>query len=683
MALRILSDLTKWYLKYEAGRINYANFILRKQGGKPKSDDPIAYESLLSATLFGAFIDRYKKVVQNIIESNRLNAILEITYIPNVTMKADTSSLVSALTKDFGVDWSAMYRKEIKDSVRAIYYAAKEYVADSKDVEVSSETGRDTEIIDQLAAMVVLYMSIGLTNNVIQPAIDQTIDAMIKGQLDSLDAMALMEYTISDIIPTIAATNYMDLAIIGTNLARTAGRVQEYSNTGVKKLVWVVVPDEVLCARCESMDGVVFDIDSLEGLLGNILGATNHNEFVAAHPFPSWNKDNETLVLPDGMEVSPQDTGALVEAGIGLPPLHGSCYSKDTSVMTKDGWKEFPKITGEELFLSLDPDTKNLEWVGAKNTINGFVEDINVISNNRGTVYQEVSKNHPWFGYKRVDRGKIGRILEPVKCSDISNLPYEFKFYSSSEWVGEDKEEICIGKHRFNTKDFCIFLGYYLSEGSVTKRGDNCYQIAISQTKFLDKMYEDISSLSSLKVNLGKDKIYINDTDLGEYLLQFGKCADKFVPEEIKNLSREYLEEFFHAYWLGDGNSSGKDVNKYITWKNSTFRDNRSITTASQRMMSDLCEIIIKIGKSPSVSVKKLKGQSQIFKNGTYIINHDVFVIRELQDIYRNFINTKVESKPYNDLVYDVELEKNNTLLTMCNGRITWGSNCRCVLEEA
>jgi hypothetical protein len=325
VVLRILTDLTKWYLKYEAGRINYANFILRKQDGKPKEDDPIVYESLLSATLFGAFLDRYKNVVRNLIESNRLNTILEITYIPNVTMKADSTALVAALTKDFGVDWSAMYRKEIKETVKAMYDIAKQYVADSKDSEIIPENARDTDIVDQITAMVVLCMSIGLTNNVIQPAIDQTLDAIVNGQLDPLDAMALTEYTLSDIIPAVAAANYMDLSIVGINLTRTAGRVYEYSNQGTKKLVWVVVPDEVLCARCESMDGVEFDVDSLEGLLGNILGATNHNEFVAAHPFPSWNKENETLVLPDGMEVSPQDTGALVEAGIGLMPLHGSC----------------------------------------------------------------------------------------------------------------------------------------------------------------------------------------------------------------------------------------------------------------------------------------------------------------------------------------------------------------------
>lgn len=323
--MKILSDLTKWYLKYEASRINYANFIRKEQGGVVKEDDPIAYESLLSATLFGAFIDRYKKVVRNLIESNKFNSILEITYVPNVTMKADTSSMIYAMTKDFGVDWSAMYRKEIKDSVKVMYDIAKGYVANSKGEEVTQDTARDTEIIDQLTAMLVLYMSIGLSSNVIEPAIEQAYEAMIAGQLDSLDAAALMEYTMSDIIPAVAATNYMDLAIIGINLARTTGRVQEYNSHGVKRLMWMVVPDEVLCARCESLDGVEFEVADLEGLIDNILGATNHNEFVAAHPFPSWNKENGTLVLPDGMEVSPQDTGALVEAGVGLMPLHGSC----------------------------------------------------------------------------------------------------------------------------------------------------------------------------------------------------------------------------------------------------------------------------------------------------------------------------------------------------------------------
>ena len=40
----------------------------------------------------------------------------------------------------------------------------------------------------------------------------------------------------------------------------------------------------------------------------------------------------------------------------------------------------------------------------------------------------------------------------------------------------------------------------------------------------------------------------------------------------------------------------------------------------------------------------------------------------------------EVEEKDYNDYVYDVEVDKNHTILLRRNGRVYWGSNCRCTI---
>lgn len=328
MRLRTLKQLAQWYSHYEEEKIAYANYILRKLGGKPEKDDPILYENLLSSTIFSAFIDRYKVVVRNLIESGRLRAALDISYIPNVTLKADTSYVVSALTKDFGVDWSLIYKPEIKDAVKAMFDMARAKVAEDKDIDTAESlaTEKDEGVVNQITTLVALYMSMNVANHIITPAIEDTYELMISNGLSVDEAMGLMEYTLSDVIPMVAAADYAGIATVNINLARSAGRVLSYRAAGTKKLRWVVVPDEVLCSRCEAMDGQEFTVSNLEGLIDNILGATNHNEFVAAHPFPAWNREEGAYVMPDGTTISP-DAGedALIGAGLGLIPLHESC----------------------------------------------------------------------------------------------------------------------------------------------------------------------------------------------------------------------------------------------------------------------------------------------------------------------------------------------------------------------
>ena len=43
--------------------------------------------------------------------------------------------------------------------------------------------------------------------------------------------------------------------------------------------------------------------------------------------------------------------------------FHPHCYSDDTRVLTDEGWKLFSDVRGDELILSLNPETRETEWV--------------------------------------------------------------------------------------------------------------------------------------------------------------------------------------------------------------------------------------------------------------------------------------------------------------------------------
>lgn len=356
-----------------------------------------------------------------------------------------------------------------------------------------------------------------------------------------------------------------------------------------------------------------------------------------------------------------------------LAPQHPRCYSYDTAVMTNEGWKEWPNVTGNELFLSVDPVTENAEWVKAKQLIkyqyNGKMEhftnnnaDFLVTPNHTHVVRRKLS------GQKPVDRSiKLvdGERLPATSVSFIGAIP---------KWQGLNPELIVIGSCTFQTDLFVKFLAIFLSEGSFTyNKGRDRWEMRISQVKYKQEFDNIIKQLFP-NPWIGKEATYIKieDTDLIDYFKQFGKSWQKFIPESIKNLSTELLSVFLDYYILGDGTIAKNRPLK--GGKKTTY--SRKIFTSSSKMVSDISEIVLKVNKRPSISFQKARVCQH--KNGPYLTKHPGWVISicESPNYSRNtMVKTLVD---YDNMVYDVELEKFHTLITKRNGRVIVSGNCRC-----
>ena len=351
-----------------------------------------------------------------------------------------------------------------------------------------------------------------------------------------------------------------------------------------------------------------------------------------------------------------------------LPPLHHNCFHKDTEVYTNSGWKLFSDIDiQEDTFLSLNPDNFDMEYVEADNYIaRPYKGEMFHFTNNQGSISQCVTPDHPMLYLKRIDRGKAGRKFELIKSGIEEFISHgrEAKIYCTSKWQGKKQETIEVGGVNYPTEPLLHMMGYYLSEGHISK-----YCIIITQHKKANraKMYGDLrKDFDCLKWST---VIRIKDNLLQGYLEQFGKSYQKSVPEWIKELPKEQIEIFLDAYCLGDG-SVYKD-RKCFTGKSSY----RVFTTSSKRMAGDLTELLIKCGRSASMRIISKKGTETKHWNGTYKSNHDCYGVFDLSSKGRHV--GKIEKIDYDDIVYDVSLVKNHTLLIKHNGCISWGSNCK------
>lgn len=253
----------------------------------------------------------------------------------------------------------------------------------------------------------------------------------------------------------------------------------------------------------------------------------------------------------------------------------------------------------------------------------------NLIKFNSRAFNAEVTPYHRFYLKNLKDKFRIVTAQE-IK-DDIVGRHSLKNYYiprTLQNWVGVERKTIILSKQidrishkefnsyadtplEINMKDFCAFMGIYLSEGcgSHYTRKDRsetpgsifiAQNLGIQNDLILDLVsrlgvfrYEVLSSLS--KPNSGG--VLITDIRLADYLHKFGNVYDKYIPSEILESTKENITEFLDWYHLGDGtnsksySSSGKE---YI---------HSSIFTVSEKMADGLIECIIKIGKS---TIKKI-----------------------------------------------------------------------------
>lgn len=354
------------------------------------------------------------------------------------------------------------------------------------------------------------------------------------------------------------------------------------------------------------------------------------------------------------------------EAQDKLPPYHPNCLAKDTDIYTRRGWINIAEASLGDECLSLNPDTFDLEWVKVVGTVRGHEDKmLHLHSRNFDAC---VSADHNMFVENR--RARSRKFVRADKLTNEHVIP------RSCNWKGENSPYIEVAGKLIKTEAFCAFMGYYLSEGCVSKRGPRSYQIAIAQQGMGSpkrvKMLSDLIKLP-YKVNQGKRAFLIYDPELGKYLQQFGKSHEKHIPDVIKCLSPYYIRFFLDAYNLGDGS-----IRKGKPFKEGNFRDTMEYFTSSEKMSSDLGELILKAGHRPSYRLQKSKGVPVEHHNGIYSSHHDMWRISECYSAYAGAAALLKDCVDYNDEVFCVTLEKYHTIWIRRHGKTSWTGNCDC-----
>jgi len=370
------------------------------------------------------------------------------------------------------------------------------------------------------------------------------------------------------------------------------------------------------------------------------------------------------------------------------PPY--DCYSEDTKVLTYSGWKNIADVLKTDKIFTLNPQTKEVYW---ENCINTYKYDFegNMINFKNQNIDILVTPNHKM--YVEDSQGEMVRERIPFKKKEDLKSSY-FKVankintshrlrMSGFKWEGNsdeyfilpelncvyNKQNVTFEEKKIPMIWWVRFLGMHIAEGGCSGTGKGKHKQKRYSTSIKQKNKETVSLIRTVLNNLGftfheyigKNDIVrfeITNRQLWEYLFKLGNSHTKFVPQEIKDLSTKYLNEFFYYYLLGDGYNNRS--NRYVQRLGCTVNNNDDVfikfygfRSVSKRLREDLIEISIKLGRIS----KELKNDNVFFYNrGT-------------------FIKYRKNEKYYKGKVYCIEVQHNNIILVKRNEKIIFCGN--------
>lgn len=352
------------------------------------------------------------------------------------------------------------------------------------------------------------------------------------------------------------------------------------------------------------------------------------------------------------------------------PPF---CYDKETEVFTLDGWKYFDDITYDDMVATLNTETNQLECYKPKEIIKQKYSGEMVLFESQG-INLFVTPNHKIWA-KRSFYGKykfwdakdvVGKKIWMQKACEYSGIEQEWFVLPSVELIKPNKYGVKFKPDKKIPMDTWLkFLGLYISEGCCKQfiKRKNEYLICITQKKEHNlKKIEKV--LNELGYKWSRDGIHykIYDKQLYVYLMQYGKSKDKFIDKEIKSLPKRQLLILLEYLMLGDGTNIKYDKFNHSANKMYHYTTN-SYSTASKKLMNDVCEIAIKCGYGITVTEQK---------KINYSVNYRIHLLGakhfRINGKNINLINN------FNDYIYCLVVP-NSTLLVKRKGRCVWSGN--------
>jgi nucleoside-diphosphate-sugar epimerase len=275
---------------------------------------------------------------------------------------------------------------------------------------------------------------------------------------------------------------------------------------------------------------------------------------------------------------------------------YGCCFSEDTDILTRDGWKKFYELAETDEVLTYNMDAKVAEYQRPTAHFVYSYKGKMYVQNNR-RLQTCVTPNHKMLVSWDCNHNELEhpRLLE---AQDIQGKPMAYLLaaevkggktvdYFTLPGVKAGKRKHSFGSKKIAMNDWLRFLGWYIAEGhchEAPKTG-NC---TVTLTTYYRKEEAiRVMRATGLSPVVDNHHIVATSRQLYEYLKRFGKAHDKYIPKDIKMLGVGQLQILLQALLDGDGDKNSKNSWRY--------------TTVSLQLADDVQEIAIRCGMAASL----------------------------------------------------------------------------------
>lgn len=329
-------------------------------------------------------------------------------------------------------------------------------------------------------------------------------------------------------------------------------------------------------------------------------------------------------------------------------------------VLTANGWQDIKSVKVGDSVLTVSK-TGQLFYADVTATVKEHYDGLMVKRLGRG-LHLEFTENH-----RLPTATKNGIEIRP-----FYELPGQVNIVrAGNEFIGNEIAafSVPIIKTRktklqqpttLNYSDYAELMGWFLSEGHTLDRDK---EFGISQIKEPQRTHiKALLDRCGFNYRTSKTGFQVSCASWYNYLKQFGKCRDKYVPTELLNSTS--LRPLFNSLMAGDG-----------TWE--IPEQSGTYTTISHKLGQQVSEIAIKLGYSVYTSTRQRKDRTGL----TYELSFSSRKTTELNtgnhvyDVSTVSTNVNVVKEKFSGEVYCLTVPETETFFVRQNGCVWLSGN--------
>ncbi len=258
------------------------------------------------------------------------------------------------------------------------------------------------------------------------------------------------------------------------------------------------------------------------------------------------------------------------------------CFSSDTEILTKQGWRLASEVTLEDEVATLTPEKGFLEFQKPTELVSYDYQG-EMFSIKTNLLNMLVTPEHKlWvskFAYDFMEQD-----FKPITAKEFSTLSGKWNFKVDARWQGVYEERY----EDLDMKLWLEFLGYYLANGYVKYN-----KIHIQLPELSPNIYKLISLLEKLNFSYIRKRDIINTFSithtLSVKLKELGENYKRRIPNYVQELSPSLLKIFLDAFLMQDSN---------------TVKTLKAIKVKSKQLCDDLSIIGLKLGLAVTYKAK-------------------------------------------------------------------------------